>query len=105
MRGPLDDATAPDAADAFWCDGAGGGAIRSEALAAPGPDQVRVRTLWSGISRGTETLGYPLHGFPGKGICPAGFEHADRRLGAGGRPRDFGLRQPLVPPCRPKRFE
>lgn len=58
MRGPLDDATAPDAADAFWCDGAGGGAIRSGALAAPGPDQVRVRTLWSGISRGTETLVY-----------------------------------------------
>jgi threonine dehydrogenase-like Zn-dependent dehydrogenase len=44
-------------AEAFWCDG-GGGEIRLERVPAPGPDEVLVRALWSGVSRGTETLVY-----------------------------------------------
>ncbi|MGE0803809.1 MAG: zinc-binding alcohol dehydrogenase [Lautropia sp.] len=43
-------------ADAFWSDGRGNGAIRSEPLARPGPGEVLIRALYSGISRGTETL-------------------------------------------------
>ena len=34
----------------------GQGEIRTVALDAPGPDEVLVRTLYSGVSRGTETL-------------------------------------------------
>jgi NADPH:quinone reductase-like Zn-dependent oxidoreductase len=41
---------------AFWLDSPGEGRIRPAAVAAPGPDEVRVRTLFSGVSRGTETL-------------------------------------------------
>jgi hypothetical protein len=41
---------------AFWLRGPGTGEIRSEALAAPGPDEVVVRTLRSAVSRGTEAL-------------------------------------------------
>jgi threonine dehydrogenase-like Zn-dependent dehydrogenase len=41
---------------AFWLREPGLGEIRPVALADPGPDEVRVRTLRSGISRGTETL-------------------------------------------------
>ncbi len=41
---------------AFWLRGPGEGEIRTVALPAPGPDDVVVRTLWSGVSRGTETL-------------------------------------------------
>jgi len=44
------------AADAFWVAAPGRGEIRPEALPAPTPDEVRVRTLYSGISRGTESL-------------------------------------------------
>lgn len=40
----------------FWSCPPGRGEIRAETLAAPGPDDVLVRTLYSGISRGTETL-------------------------------------------------
>jgi threonine dehydrogenase-like Zn-dependent dehydrogenase len=40
---------------AFWVS-PGRGEIRPVALAEPGPGQVRVRTLRSGVSRGTETL-------------------------------------------------
>ena len=40
---------------AFWTS-PGRGEIRPVTLAAPGPGEVRVRTLRSGISRGTETL-------------------------------------------------
>ncbi|GIJ52296.1 dehydrogenase [Virgisporangium aliadipatigenens] len=41
---------------AFWLDSPGEGVLRPAAVAAPGPDEVRVRTLFSGVSRGTETL-------------------------------------------------
>src|SRR4051812_32833717 len=41
---------------AFWLRTPGEGEIRSVALPAPGPDEVLVRTLYSGVSRGTETL-------------------------------------------------
>jgi threonine dehydrogenase-like Zn-dependent dehydrogenase len=43
-------------ARAFWVAAPGQGAIRSETLPAPGPDDVIVRTLYSGVSRGTESL-------------------------------------------------
>lgn len=46
----------PRTADAFWSEGDGRGAIRPLELAAPGAGEVLVRTLHSGISRGTETL-------------------------------------------------
>jgi threonine dehydrogenase-like Zn-dependent dehydrogenase len=43
-------------AHAFWLRAPGFGEIRPVTLSAPGPDEVMVRTLWTGISRGTETL-------------------------------------------------
>jgi threonine dehydrogenase-like Zn-dependent dehydrogenase len=43
-------------ARAFWVRSPGVGEIRPVELAEPGPDEVLVRTLASGISRGTETL-------------------------------------------------
>ena len=43
-------------ARAFWLTAPGAGEIRPVALPEPGPDDVLVRTLRSGISRGTETL-------------------------------------------------
>ena len=43
-------------ANAFWIAEPGRGEIRAAALRAPGPDEVLVRTLCSGISRGTESL-------------------------------------------------
>jgi threonine dehydrogenase-like Zn-dependent dehydrogenase len=43
-------------ARAFWVDGPGRGEIRAVALPEPGPDDVLVRAVCSGISRGTETL-------------------------------------------------
>lgn len=43
-------------ARAFWITEPGRGEIRSEALPAPGADEVLVRTLYTGISRGTEAL-------------------------------------------------
>jgi 2-desacetyl-2-hydroxyethyl bacteriochlorophyllide A dehydrogenase len=43
-------------ARAFWVRAPGEGEIRSVALPRPGADDVVVRTLFSGISRGTETL-------------------------------------------------
>jgi threonine dehydrogenase-like Zn-dependent dehydrogenase len=43
-------------ARAFWVRRPGHGEIRPVALAPPGPDEVLVRTLYSGVSRGTETL-------------------------------------------------
>jgi NADPH:quinone reductase-like Zn-dependent oxidoreductase len=43
-------------ANAFWLRSPGRGEIRSAALSDPGPDEVLVRTVCSGISRGTETL-------------------------------------------------
>jgi threonine dehydrogenase-like Zn-dependent dehydrogenase len=44
------------AARACWTEAPGRAAIRDEALGDPGPNEVRVRTLHSGISRGTEML-------------------------------------------------
>ncbi|MGH3335270.1 MAG: zinc-dependent alcohol dehydrogenase [Nocardioides sp.] len=41
---------------AFWLREPGAGEIRPVALAAPGPDEVVVRTLRSAVSRGTEAL-------------------------------------------------
>jgi NADPH:quinone reductase-like Zn-dependent oxidoreductase len=43
-------------AEAFWLAEAGRGEIRTERVREPGPDEVLVRTLHSGVSRGTETL-------------------------------------------------
>ncbi|MBA3488840.1 MAG: dehydrogenase [Longispora sp.] len=43
-------------ARAFWINSPGVGEIRSVRLPDPGPDQVLVRTLYSSVSRGTETL-------------------------------------------------
>jgi threonine dehydrogenase-like Zn-dependent dehydrogenase len=45
-----------DIAHAFWLQAPGRGEIRPVALRAPGPDDVVVRTVRSGVSRGTETL-------------------------------------------------
>ncbi|MFG2101304.1 zinc-binding alcohol dehydrogenase [Micromonospora echinaurantiaca] len=43
-------------AHAFWLRAPGQGEIRPVRLPAPGPDEVLVRTRFSGVSRGTETL-------------------------------------------------
>jgi 2-desacetyl-2-hydroxyethyl bacteriochlorophyllide A dehydrogenase len=43
-------------AHAFWLRAPGEGEIRTATLPDPGPDEVLVRTRYSGISRGTETL-------------------------------------------------
>lgn len=43
-------------ARAFWLAEPGRGEIRTVTLPAPGPDEVLVRALFSGVSRGTETL-------------------------------------------------
>jgi threonine dehydrogenase-like Zn-dependent dehydrogenase len=45
-----------DHARAFWIAAPGRGEIRSEPLAPPGPGEVLIRTRYTGISRGTETL-------------------------------------------------
>lgn len=45
-----------DEASAFWVIGSGLGEIRTERLAPPREQEVLVRTLYSGISRGTEAL-------------------------------------------------
>ncbi|MFG2004623.1 zinc-binding alcohol dehydrogenase [Spirillospora sp. NPDC048911] len=44
------------AARAFWLRSPEKGEIRAVGLPEPGPDEVLVRTLYSGVSRGTETL-------------------------------------------------
>ncbi|KUL41732.1 dehydrogenase [Actinoplanes awajinensis subsp. mycoplanecinus] len=43
-------------ASAFWLASPGSGEIRTEQVPDPGSDEVMVRTLHSGVSRGTETL-------------------------------------------------
>jgi threonine dehydrogenase-like Zn-dependent dehydrogenase len=43
-------------AQALWITGPGSAELRGETVPRPGPSEVRVRTLYSGISRGTETL-------------------------------------------------
>jgi threonine dehydrogenase-like Zn-dependent dehydrogenase len=45
-------------ARAFWITGPRRAEIRSERLSAPGPADVLIRTLYTGISRGTEALVY-----------------------------------------------
>ncbi len=45
-----------DAATAWWTVGPGWGEFRSEPLPEPGAGEAAVRTLWTGISRGTESL-------------------------------------------------
>jgi NADPH:quinone reductase-like Zn-dependent oxidoreductase len=47
---------APGEPRACWVEGPGRAGLRPTALAAPGPGEVRVRALHSGISRGTELL-------------------------------------------------
>lgn len=47
---------APGEPRACWVEAPGRAGLRSSALAVPGPAEVRVRTLHSGISRGTELL-------------------------------------------------
>jgi len=42
-------------ATAFWLDAPGRGALRVEEVSDPGPGEVLVRTLYTGISRGTES--------------------------------------------------
>ncbi|MGX7827939.1 zinc-dependent alcohol dehydrogenase [Actinokineospora sp. 24-640] len=44
------------AARAFWVTSSGHGEVRPVTLPDPDPGEVLVRTLWSGVSRGTETL-------------------------------------------------
>jgi threonine dehydrogenase-like Zn-dependent dehydrogenase len=46
----------PHPARAFWLRAPGQGEIRTVELPDPGPDDVVVRTLYSGVSRGTETV-------------------------------------------------
>jgi 2-desacetyl-2-hydroxyethyl bacteriochlorophyllide A dehydrogenase len=46
----------PNDARAFWVTAPGRGEIRSEPLRQPGDDEVLVKALYSGISRGTEAL-------------------------------------------------
>lgn len=48
----------PVTARAFWVRSPGSAGIQSEALAPLAPEEVQVRTLFSGISRGTESLVY-----------------------------------------------
>jgi threonine dehydrogenase-like Zn-dependent dehydrogenase len=45
-----------ETATAFWTLAPGQGALQQEPLARPAPGEVAVRTLYSGISRGTESL-------------------------------------------------
>ncbi|WP_426321281.1 zinc-dependent alcohol dehydrogenase [Microbacterium sp. E-13] len=45
-----------DAAISWWTVGPGRGEFRAEVLPAPADGQVSVRTLWTGVSRGTESL-------------------------------------------------
>jgi threonine dehydrogenase-like Zn-dependent dehydrogenase len=47
---------APDQARAFWVAEPGRGEIRTERLSKPGSGEALVRTLYSGVSRGTEAL-------------------------------------------------
>ena len=65
-------------ARAFWVRSPGAGEIRRTDLPDPGPDEVLVRSLHSGISRGTETLvfggGVPPNQY---GVMRAPFQEGD----------------------------
>ena len=57
LHPPLgEEARVPDDARAFWVCGPGRGAILPAPVEAPAADEVLVRTLHSGVSRGTEAL-------------------------------------------------
>ncbi|MBU8864788.1 zinc-dependent alcohol dehydrogenase [Paenarthrobacter aromaticivorans] len=43
-------------AQAYWVTGSGHGELRPEAIPTPGPQEALVRTLYSGVSRGTERV-------------------------------------------------
>jgi threonine dehydrogenase-like Zn-dependent dehydrogenase len=47
-----------DHAKAFWLSRPGAGEIRPAAVSAPGPGEVLIHTLYTGVSRGTELLVY-----------------------------------------------
>ncbi len=51
----------PDEATAYWTVGPGRGELRREELPAPGPGEALVRTLYSGISKGTELVVHNRH--------------------------------------------
>src|SRR6185312_7013839 len=51
---------------AFWIASPGRGELRTETLPAVAPGEVRVRALYSGISRGTESLVFGGHVPPGE---------------------------------------
>ncbi|MGP1393919.1 MAG: zinc-dependent alcohol dehydrogenase [Inquilinaceae bacterium] len=52
----MPDSAAPSIARAFWSVAPGRGEIRDQPLPAPADDQVRVRSLFGAVSRGTESL-------------------------------------------------
>lgn len=63
---------------AFWCVSPGVGEIRDAELPIPGPDDVVVRTLFSGVSRGTETLVFTGHVPPSQyTVMRAPFQEGD----------------------------
>jgi threonine dehydrogenase-like Zn-dependent dehydrogenase len=69
-----------NSARAFWITGAGQGEIRDEVLREPAEGEVLVRTLYTGISRGTETMVF-------NGAVPAGeFERMRAPFQAGDFP-------------------
>lgn len=53
---PAPAAVHSDAAISWWTVGPGSGELRTEPLRAPRDGEAAVRTLWTGVSRGTETL-------------------------------------------------
>jgi NADPH:quinone reductase-like Zn-dependent oxidoreductase len=65
IRSEVEGADVTRTARAFWLAQPGAGEIRSTVLPDPGRDEVRVRTLVSGVSRGTESLVF-------RGGVPAG---------------------------------
>ena len=56
MNSPHFDPMPAPQARAFWAVAAGVGAIRTEALGPIAPDRLRIRTIATGVSRGTESL-------------------------------------------------
>lgn len=51
---------------AFWIASPGRGELRSEMLPTPGAGEIRIKTLYSGVSRGTESLVFGGHVPPGE---------------------------------------
>ena len=56
---------------AFWIAAPGRGELRREALPSPGAAQASVRTLYSGVSRGTEAIVFSGH-VPERSTCACG---------------------------------